>query len=376
MRRRFLVIIILVVVVLLVGFVVVRRVGSSGAFSRGGGANESAEEENRIPVGVWQVRRGDLQKDLFLVGDMSASSRVDVFPKVGGVVEEIALKEGDRVSKNQIIAQIEKDEARLGLEQAEAALRSAQVSLENLGSERKRLRELHANGGASKQQLDSVETQYDTTQAQIDQSAASVKLARIRFDNTSIKAPISGIIADIAAVEGSTALLSSPLATVIDIDIVVIEVNVIEKDIPLVKVGQRAGVRVDTYPDEIFFGRVANTATVIDPRTRTVKVEVEVNNPNHLLKPGMFASVNVTVSERVDAVILPVDAIVRREDLEQVFIVQDDKALLRTVETGITEGDSVEIVEGVEAGQIVVVVGNRNLAEGDNVLVVEGGSGE
>jgi membrane fusion protein (multidrug efflux system) len=145
-----------------------------------------------------------------------------------------------------------------------------------------------------------------------------------------------------------------------------------ERDIALVKEGTtQATVRVDAYPDEVFPGTVRKVSPVADERTRTVEVEIHIDNPGYRLKPGMFARVDLTLQERANAVVIPDHAVLRADEATFLYVVEGTTARRRAVRLGLAEGERVEVLEGVRAGERVVTRGQRLLEEGSAVTVVE-----
>jgi multidrug efflux pump subunit AcrA (membrane-fusion protein) len=180
--------------------------------------------------------------------------------------------------------------------------------------------------------------------------------------------------------------------------------NLVEKDVKRVTVGTRAAVEVEAFPGETFNGRVSRIAPVFDPSTRTAEMEIEVPNPGFRLKPGMYARVQLTVSVRPDAITIPNNAVVMVSGTTGVFVAGDDApgrgdsptpmtgqarpaggragepaaftARFLPVETGIRDGDRVEIVTGLRDGARVVTTGAGALKDGDRIVAAKPGTGE
>jgi RND family efflux transporter MFP subunit len=146
-----------------------------------------------------------------------------------------------------------------------------------------------------------------------------------------------------------------------------IGLDVSETDLARVKPGQTVALRVDAYPDRGFTGTVVEVGQAADPRVRVFKVKVAVANPDHLLKPGMFARGTITTGQRAQALVIPRDAVTTENGQSTVFIAEAGKARTRKVRLGMMSGPVVEVLEGLAKGDAVIVVGQSGLTDGTPV---------
>ena len=153
-----------------------------------------------------------------------------------------------------------------------------------------------------------------------------------------------------------------------DIETVRILIEVVEKDIPLVKIGQTAEVRAEAYPDRVFEGTVTRIVQALNRATRTMTVEIDLPNKNRLLKGGMFARVEAVVGTHPKAVQIPIDAVSRLEDMQYVYVVQDGKAKRVNVEIGARDENRVEITKGLAGDEQIIVSGKDLVHDGTPVL--------
>ncbi|MGQ9630442.1 MAG: efflux RND transporter periplasmic adaptor subunit [bacterium] len=362
MRRGWMILIVAIAVVGIFGLALFRATQRNRARAKVG-------DEAGIPVIVANVTRGRIERTLKLVGNLEAQSEIAVFPKVPGKVESISVREGDSVKSDQLMVVIEHGELELQVKQAEAALESARASLQNVKRELDSARNLYESRAVSKQQLDALETQYSVVEAQLSQAEVALELARTRLENAFIRAPISGVVSKVKVERGDFVTGTSPVATIVALDSVVAKVDVIEKNLPSIEIGQSADIYVDAYPGEAFRGKVTSVGTVIDPQTRSAPVEISIDNRDLRLKPGMFASVNLVVESKYGALVIPIDAVVEDGNTHRVFVVNENKAEAREVRLGIIKNDRVEVTSGLEEGERIVVVGNFGLVNGDKVVV-------
>jgi len=371
MRRG---IIIGIVSLLIIGVILGRVLRSRPAASRQGRTSPKAGGEPRLRrevetvsveeiklVKVIEAKRGDMQNSLSVTGTFYPWQEAKIESKVAGKIEKFLVKEGDEVEKGKPLVQLEKKERLIALAQAEA-------SFENAEGDWKRMKELYAKRAISQQQYDKVRSGYKMAKANLD-------MAQAQLDNCDIRAPFSGVIVQKFRNEGEMVAQpmgmpsTPPLVVLMDISRVKVEVDIPEKRIGEVKVGQSAYVTVDGYPDKIFEGRVINVVPFVDPVSRTFKVKIEVPNEGKLLKSGMFARVKMVTKKHQNVLVVPLKAILKRGQEEVVFVVEDSLAHLRRVKTGLSDEGKIEILSGINEGDRVIIEGNYGLTEDTKVEV-------
>ncbi len=318
---------------------------------------EAEEEEVAIPVEVATVQRGDILAVYSATGSLEAERDAEVVAKVEGQILEILVEEGDRVQAGDVLARLDGDQLRLELARARA-------SLEKLEAEYRRNEALHSKGLVTREA-------YDTIAFDVRASRADAELSALRLSYTEIRAPIDGVVSERMVKVGNTITANTPTFRVTDLEPLITELFVPEREYRKLAPGQQAQVRVDALGDVSFAGRIARIAPVIDPATATFKVTVETTDPAARLSPGMFARINVVYDVHADALQVPRDALVDGVGDKAVFVVsEEDTAERRTVTTGLSNGGSIEILDGIEHGEEVVVVGQASLRDGGRVNVV------
>lgn len=195
----------------------------------------------------------------------------------------------------------------------------------------------------------------------------------MEFEEAKVKAPLSGTVGRLYLDKGSTISLETPVALIARMDRVKVEFSIPEKDMVKVYKEQQARVKVDAYPDRTFNGKVTRLSPVVDPVTRSAYTEVTLSNPDHSLKPGMFAEIDIVVVSSKGAVVVPKEAILEDSDSKSsfVFVVEGGSAVKKVVETGISQQGLVEVKSGLTFGEKMVVTGQHYLKDGDRVEVVE-----
>ena len=377
-----------------------------------------------IPVQISPVVHKHLTYSLYATGDIAPMMQVDLYPKVSGYLEKISVQIGDSVRQGQVIAQIDQAEflhkvreveAKVAqaraqyaeleagtrvedIRETEEAVKQAQSRFNNAKQQRERVEALYKREVISKKEFDVSEMDYSVTEAQLaaaeqhlkmlkDGARPEVKAAslgklkemeailaqeQIRFQNTQIVAPFSGEIVRRNVDNGALISPSTPLVTLVHMETLKVLANVLEKDIALVKPGMKAKILTEAYPGKPFEGTVVRINKALDLATRTLQAEINIPNPGRLLKPGMFAKMEVALTEKPDALAVPREAVFEEEGKQAVFVVEGNQAFRKPVVTGIEQDRLIEIVEGLKDGDKVVVRGQDSLRDRSTIRVVEG----
>ena len=376
----------------------------------------------RVPVEIILLQRGSLDSRLQLTGTVIPEAKVDVFSKVSGILEAIEVEQGDVVKDDQVVALVEREEREAKLQESRAALdvlrarwsqmetgarpeeiaqaedlvRQTEARWKNSLDNYKRLKTLKERDFISQQRLDEAmlqvtlsEAEYNSAKekmtlmrkgarqedrdallAQIRQAEAALKLAVINLKNATIRAPISGIISKRFLDRGAFVTATAPLIRIVAMDIVKVVVHVVERELAQLRPGSNAEIRVDTYPDELFRGSVVRISPTVDPESRTADVEIQVDNRNHRLKPGMFARVSLVVQRRDGVLLLSKDSLLRETGPVRVFVHDNSKASLREIRLGLEGEQYVEVLAGLREGDEVIVAGQYELTDGMSVNVI------
>lgn len=221
---------------------------------------------------------------------------------------------------------------------------------------------------AARQQAAAAASQVRTQQAQVATQQAALQNARIQLQYATITSPFSGVVVSRSLDPGAyvTPGTSTAILTIAQLDTLDVVVPVGESDLPQVHVGDPVRIQVDAYPGRTFTGRVSRIAGGVDPATRTVQVEIDIPNPGHLLRPGMYATAQIQAGTR-QALVLPLSALVAVGPDHFVWVVEDGKVTERPVTVGQATGDVVEITGGVTPRDLVVVRGTDLVRDGQPV---------
>lgn len=345
------------------------------------------------------VTRGSFEVAVRFVGRLRAESAAELYARVDGPITAVHAGTGDRVRRGQILATIDPLESRQRVDQSRAALRIAEATLQQ---RKAALQVAEANARRSeslfsqsllsqsdydtaKAELTTAQSQLELSRAQIEQARANLGSANLQLDQTRIVAPFDGFIGTRHLDLGAHATTSRPVFSIVDLSTIRTTINVPAQDAVRIQPGQPATVVADVLPGRSFPGRVSRLSSVFDPQTNTVEAEVEVVNPEGILKPGMYASVTIGYRTDATALLVPLAAVQRNEEEEWILLavparggegLEARRVPVRVLQSADANQKSaaVEPLDGAIApGSQVIVLGQEQLADGDPI--VAGGAG-
>jgi membrane fusion protein (multidrug efflux system) len=322
----------------------------------------SSDEALRRPaplVSTVKPTRENLVRTLTYNGDVLPYQQANIFAKVTGTLERVHVDMGDFVKQGTLLATIDSTELVQQVLQTSATYQNALINYE-------RTKELAAQNLLAKQDLDNASAAMTVAKANYDNAVTKLSYARIT-------APFSGIITkrnlDPGAVVTSN---NSTLFTLMDLERVKVITSVPEKDVPTLEKVKSAHVTVDALPGRVFRGEVSRLSQAIDLNTRTMPVEIDIQNPSHELKPGMFATVTLSAEEHKNALVLPIQAVLSDDQGQFTFVVQNSKVTKVYVKPGWEINNQLEITGGLSGSEDVVVSGQQQLRDGVAVRVAGG----
>jgi multidrug efflux pump subunit AcrA (membrane-fusion protein) len=343
---------------------------------------------------------------------LESVARVDILAKTAGLVAQVAVAEGDYVEKGQVLATLDDREARVALARARIALAEAEVayrSLVHLDQEeaalelnRMELAEAEAaekyhkavsmqqRGLASGQEVQETKTQRDIAKVAVAQARVRLKYkqidnarfryqraqtdvqeAELRLEYNTVTAPVGGVVSALLMVPGQDVRDETVLMTIVDTRRLLARTFLPEQFSGRLKPGQSAHIRVEALPNQRVPAQVQLISPVVDAESGTFKVTVALNEPPPELKPGMFTTVFMTVSQRPQALVIPKRALTLDHAEPTVYRLHDGRAQLAAITLGETDGDLIEVRSGLTEGDRVVVIGQDKLLDGAWVRVVD-----
>ena len=317
---------------------------------------DTPPEPPPVNVTVVTLEPETLEDALKLSGRLEPWVEVHVSTELGGTVQEIDFDKGQHVRRGQVLA-------RIGTDLFEAALAEAQAELQHAEAEYKKTTELFNRQAVPRQELTAATSNYLRAQARVEQG-------RLRVERSIIKAPISGV-AIVREIEvGEVVPAGSLLTTIDDLSRLKADIGIPENDIASFSVGERATIEVDAFPKREFEGKLHFVSPAASGANRTFPAEVALDNQDGLLRPGMIVRVKLVKQVYENRIVVPRDAVLERDSGPVAFVVRGERAELRRLRTGASEAGRIVILEGLEAGDELIVTGQRNLVDGQRVSAV------
>lgn len=347
------------------------------------------QQANRTPtiprVEVIEVSR----RDIFRKGYKESSSldpleEVVIYPKVSARIAEIKVQEGDLVEKGQLLVELDHRDidAQIASIKAQiavsiASLESAKANYDNALKERDRYRRLVKEGFATTQQLDVKETAFAQARAQVNLNNATIqknrselKRQQVLLSEYFLESPLNGkVVNDYSHSVGTMVSPSTAVMHVARVDMLEAVIKAPQDRAVNFREGMKAELSVESFPGRTFEGKINTISPVVDASTRATTVKVVLENPDGLLKPGMFAEVFIVEKEVRDAYVIPREAVIITDDAKYVLTVSGDVVKRIDIEPGIETGQDLEVRKGLEEGDLVILSGGESLSDGDKVTV-------
>ncbi|MEI7981910.1 MAG: efflux RND transporter periplasmic adaptor subunit [Bacteroidota bacterium] len=315
------------------------------------------ETLSNVPVTIEKVRKQTLANLVSLVGLIDPNSDVEIIPEAQGMIVKVNFKVGDQVRKGAVLVEINDLVIQSDLARQEINYFKSKRDFE-------RNKTLYEQNSISASQLDI---------SRLDMQAAENDLTRAKkaLDDTKVKAPINGTINSKKIYEGSYIQQNAPIGNIVDISTLKVKVSISEKDAFVLHAGDSVEVTTDVYPGHRFLGHVDNIASKAD-EAHTYPVEIHLpNDPAFPLKGGMFGRINFTSITSRDAIAISRDALIGSVKDAQVFVIRGDIAFLRNITIGRESGQLLEVLNGLEEGEMVVTSGQNNLSDNIRVVIVK-----
>lgn len=323
----------------------------------GEGADKKAEA---VPVEVAAVAKRPISASYEGTANLEAPGEAQVVAKTSGVMLQLLVEEGDKVTAGQVLARIDPDRPRLEMERTRALVRK----LEN---NYRRAQELAASRLVSAEQAEQIRFDLEAARAQL-------QMAELELSYTNIVAPIDGVIAQRMAKLGNLIQLNSALFRIVDDSRLEAVLNVPERDLATMQRGLAVNMRVDAMPGQSFVGTIDRVSPVVDAGSGTFRV-VTAFTGGQGLRPGMFGRISVVYDTRTDALTVPRTALLEDSGEIAVFAVREGKAVRVPIEIGHLSGELAEVRKGLDEGEQVVTAGKITLRDGAAVEVLNPASG-
>ncbi len=366
----------------------------------------SAANNSVAPVEVTTaaaISRG-LPQTVEVVGSLTADEEVVVSSQIAGEITALNIDFGSYVQQGQVIAQIDQRDSLLKVEQSELQLKQTmarigmkegvkfdplqtpdvmqvKAQLDWTKMDLERATKLVEAGDVPRTIYDQALTQKNLAQARyqaaldaisqqiaiIDQQRAAINLSRKSLTDTVVRSPISGAVKEKFQARGAFVPVGGKIVTLVRTNPIRLRADIPESSVSAVRVGQTISVTTDAFPNRTFAGRILRLGTSLSEQTRALPVEAEIANPSNILRPGMFAKSQLITNRNGSAIMVPNKAIFTIAGILKVFVIENGKAVEKLVKTGLTDGELIEITEGINEGDQVATSNTDKLQSGSIV---------
>ncbi len=312
---------------------------------------ESIEPEEKF-TGARNVKtvtaiRKDISEYIEYSGMLEAENVIDITPAIPTIIKEIFVDEGDYVKKDDILVKMD-----------DSNLIQAVAQVANLEKNYNRMLELKKSGSIDEKTFEEVQTAYIVAQSNFE----------FLLENTEIKAPFDGMITLVSQKEGETfnSMMNPALIRLLNLNEMKVKVNISERDISRLKKGQQAVINIDNDSETDFLGKITFLSPEADLFSGTFLCEITLNNPENILKHNQFCRIKFLTKTRKNVIALPHSAIVNSNEA---YLVQNNKAKKKNIQTGIENEEEIEIISGIEENDEVIIEGNIGLRDNDEVRI-------
>jgi membrane fusion protein (multidrug efflux system) len=367
-KRRSVLIVFLFVVVLIAFMALRKRPAAPVAV-----VEKPAQVLEFLPGDIAVAQVEALRQVLPLSGALRALNQVAVKAKVGGEVKEVLVRAGEAVTLNQVLIRMDTSEYQAKVEQAKGSLVASRGQLDIATKSRDNNLALLDKGFISRNAFDNAASQFDIAKANVDTARGALDVAQKALNDTVIKAPIAGMVSTRTIEPGEKVSVDNKLLDVVDLRQMELEAPVPTVDILKVKLGQEVLVRVEGLPDAVA-GKVVRINPATQSGSRSIMVYVRIDNPDNLLRAGMFADASLTLDKRDAVLTVPTTAIQNEGDKAYVYTIENGKLARHNVVTGLrgvdSKGNAVEINSGLQDGARIVKANLGNLNAGTPVKIL------
>ena len=327
--------------------------------------------DSTVAVTVVVARSVQWEKRLLLVGTLLPSQEARLAAEVEGRVEKTLVDVGAAVKAGQDLAQIDSASYQGMVNLNTANMNKAQVRAENETTNLVRLEKLRESGAVSSTTYDEAASSQKAALAEVAATKAQLGAANTSLKRSTLRAPFDGSITARLVTEGDFARIGTVMFNIVDDTTLRFRGEVPERDASRVKPGQLVRVRVDAWPERSFDGKISWVNPAVNPETRSVGIEAQIENRDHALKAHFFGRGEVVTDAAAETLVVPADAVVSFVGVNKVYVMDDGKAKPREVRLGERRGDEQSLLSGLTAGEVVIVGGLSKVQPGSAVKVKE-----
>jgi len=356
--------------------------------------NVAAKQKETVPVNaptepapilvrVFKIKPADFSDSLPVMGTIKGKTEIELRFEINGVIKKIYFREGEKIKKDSLIASLDPKDAQLKVNYAKSKFNSTQAAYNSVQKKLEVHRKLYEAGALIKSKVEEVELEVESAKFQIETARSEMELAENELNKTNLYANKNGVMGPRDKEEGEFVTPQDKLGSLLETDEVLVEVGVVERDIDKIKLGQKARVFVDAYPSGNFEGIIDSIFPMVEGKSRTMTVKIKVPNSGGLLLPGMFARAEISIIELKDALMLPATSLISTGTgmtLVPVIPAQSTQTSKEEIQTGVVQlrnvklgyvtSDYAQVIEGVNAGDLIVIETQGELKDNAKVKII------
>ena len=339
--------------------------------------------QRTVMVHAFKVKRVNYRNTLPVMGTIKGKSKIPLKFEISGTIKKIYFKEGEFVQKGKIVACLDDKDARLKLQYATDKLNAAKSNYESLRERLKTYEGLYKIGALVKTKIDEMKLTVDSARSEYKAIQSQKELAEKELEKTCIVAPENSVMGERKSEEGEFVTPHDQLGSLLDVSEIFVEAGIVERDIPKLRIGQKAKVYVDAYPGKTFHGNLVQISPLVQGKSRTLTVRIKVSDAGRKLLPGMFSRVEIIIADLHNAYIVPTNSLVKSGKnqyllpvipMETIESLKDGEMAgtlhLESVKVGFMDNDYAEILSGVSSGDMVVTESQGELDNNIKVRII------
>ncbi|MDO7788284.1 efflux RND transporter periplasmic adaptor subunit [Desulforamulus aquiferis] len=355
---------------ILLYFLVISLILAGCGQDKQSGDVSTAGNSEGVFVKTSPVEAGEFTHFLSLPGHLQPAEQAFITSKVNGTVQFINADIGTKVAKGQTLCKIDDTTFKLQHKKSSSDLSAEQIRYEDAEINYARMKALYEAQAISQYEFENIESQFKMAKEHINRAQYDFDLATENLNYTNITSPLAGIVSLKDVSEGENISPGNTIFAVVKTDRMYVETGVAEQDIIAIKQGQRVKVMVDSLPGNTFEGFITHIGPVPNPTTKTYPIKITLENRDDLLKPGMFATVEILLAERKASLSVPKESVITEDGQKYVFVEREGKVEKRLIEIGYSNDTHFEILNGLKNDEVVVSVGHDGLTDGSTVEIV------
>jgi len=353
----------------IMGFVVILGAIILLSFNNLSRAEVPKKEPLGIPVEVGDVISGSIKDEKNYIGTIKSKNEILLAFKQPGFITKLFVKEGSNFKKGDLLTQLDGDELLIKKELGLQKMKNAELNAEHTKDLLDKNTILYEAGAVTKQNIDDLTLKYEVAKNAIKEAAISVKEIDLMLNKSSIYAPYDGVVREILKKEGEYTQPGQPILQVSEKDDLIAEIAVIEKDLQDITIGSKALIYLSN--NKVVNSQVSEIANYLNPQTKTANIQIPVISESNLL-PNMSVKVSIINKEKEDAILIPANGVVDKGEKQYVYCYENDIAQQKEVKLGISAGNMVEVLSGIELRDKIIISNLQELTNNSRVFIYKG----